>query len=167
MCARAGLPAAGVHLWTTIAEGFGVARRNERGERAPDSGFSEKRTVFEITMLADAVENEADVVSTVSPDFAQPAKCETGRFVKTHRRPDSDMRYGVPRAVGFAENVGVTVVCAWFPVLAQASEHGGAAFALVEPFAERVMHAIGDGDRPCDARRNGTQDGEARDGLRR
>ena len=69
------------------------------------------------------------------------------------------MRYSVARAVGFAENVGVAVIGAWFPAVTQASEHGGGAFALVGPFAERVMHAIGDGDRLRDARRNGAYHG--------
>lgn len=104
---------------------------------------------------------------TVSPDFVQPAKCETGRFVKTHRRPDGDMRYRVARAVGFAENVGVAVVGDRFPVATQASEHGGAAVALVGPFAECVMHAVADGNGLSDERRSSADDGEARDGLRR
>src|ERR1700722_11932214 len=116
MRARANLPTAGVHFRAAIAEGFGVARRNERRERVPDFGFSEKRTVFEIAGLANAVEHEADVVPTVSPDFVQSAKCETGRFVKTHRRPDGDVRYSVAGAVGFAENMGMAMVGARFPV---------------------------------------------------
>ena len=73
MRARADLPTAGVHLRTPIAEGFGVASRNERRERAPNSGFSEKRTVFEIAGLADAMEDETNIVAAMAPDFVQPA----------------------------------------------------------------------------------------------
>src|SRR5581483_11292190 len=112
------------------------------------------------------MENKADVVPAVSPNFVQLAKCETSRFVKTHRRADSDMRYRIARAVGFAENVGVAVVGAWFPIVTQASEHGGAAFALVGPFAECVMHAIGNGERLSDARRDGAHHGVTRHGWR-
>ena len=127
----------------------------------------EERALFEVIHAPDPVEDEVNVVAAVAPNFVQPAKCETGRFVKTHRRPDGDMRYGVARAVGFAENMGVAVVGGRFPVATQAREHGGAAFALVGPFAERVMHAVADGNGLSDERRGGADDGETRDdGLR-
>src|SRR5258708_7696250 len=73
MGGRTNLPAVGIHFRAAIAEGFGVARGDEGRERAPNSGFSEKRTVFEIAGLADAVEHEANVMAAVAPDFVQPA----------------------------------------------------------------------------------------------
>src|SRR5437667_364576 len=166
MRARSNLPAAGIHFRAAIPEGFGVARGNEGRERAPNSGFSEKGTVFEFGGLADAVEDEANVVAAVAPDFVQPAQREAGGLVEFHRCPNGDVRYSVARAVGFAENVGVAVVGSWFAVVTQASEHGGAAFALVGPFAERVMQAIGDGDHLRDARRDGAHHGVTDHGWR-
>ena len=73
MSARTYLPAAGVHLRTPIAEGFRVARGNERCERTPNSGLSKERTVFEIAGLADAMEDETNIVAAMAPDFVQPA----------------------------------------------------------------------------------------------
>ena len=66
MRGRADLPTAGIHFRAAIAEGFGVARGDEGRERTPHSGFSEKRTAFEIAGLADAVEDEANVMAAVA-----------------------------------------------------------------------------------------------------
>jgi len=58
--------------------------------------------------------------------------------------------------------VGVAVIGAWFAVVTQASEYGSGAPAFVGPFAERLMHAIGDRDRLRDARRDGAHHGVTR-----
>ena len=108
MRARADLPAAGVHFRAAIAEGFGVARGDEGRERAPNSGFSEKRTVFEIAGLADAVKDESQFMPLEAPcpkDAPQRLNCVV---VKPGRRKDGDVcDVGVPVVGGFGKDMSV------------------------------------------------------------
>src|SRR5258708_34522127 len=120
MSARADLPAGGVHFRTSVAQGFGVARGDEGRKGAPGFGCAEKLAVFEIARLADTVEDEANVVAAVAPDFVQPPQRGAGGLAEAHFGPDGDMRDRVARAVSFAENVGVAVGGDWVSCVNQA-----------------------------------------------
>ena len=114
-----------------------MARGDEGRERAPNSAFSEKRTVLEIAGLADAMEDQVNVVSAMPQHFVEAAQREGGDFVEFHRCPDGDVRYRVARTVGLAENMGVAMVAVGFGLVSQTDENADPAFALVRPFAER------------------------------
>jgi len=133
----------GIHFGPTIAKSFGVASRHIGCKRAPDTRRAKEGAILEVFWLANAMENEPDVVPSMSPHFIEPTQRKAVIFVEAHLSPDGDVSDGIAWAVRFTENMGMAVVGQRFALAIESGENLGAAFALVGFFAERLMYAVG------------------------